>query len=711
MATLRLSPSTGNDAEELHGSDRAFAAGEEHKDEDEEELDPSSRRLSALHLPMLSLSSLPSEATEDSLMLDTTTAGEELEAREAQLAEEREDDRENEEEEEAMEKEREAEDCVDDRKATGTLAEGKRDDSSERGDELFEDKSIAQETGCEEDTAPQPKLQLQKQVDGEEKEEDKTIEISPRSSEDLTVECASPRDVTSLDTDHENPDIVGTGGDDAAVVLLPTSPEVEAGIKVEVESKPTSQDLSAVRPATYTVKSLFPVVYDAEPSADVEVAEQPPSATNTTPATAPAPPQASMPRSSRKPQKAQRDSVASRLAQLQQSNDRLTTELQTASRASKLQLQLVERERHVLSQRVTRLQSQLTTLTTELTRCKAENAKLTTENELYAAKLPQLSTALSQETTQLDERNAQSVASQLELSSLRARAQVLQTRNHRLEAELQALQQTARQLKSDARRKALAAQQADEKLRKLESELNEARSHAADERHQWKRRLQELTQRADRERRQRELEHERESERRLNDAKAALHKAQRDRKDADATLATLRQELEHCKQQLEQRDIDARRRNREFRAAEATIRQNEKREATLRSHLHRAKLQLRVLERQQKQHDVRAGSWSVAVSAAPSSKRKAVEEEQEEDDNDTSSSVREEDEEEKRTKERTSRIMRRTRSTASSREAVSAVLRFTSPLKTPRRRSFGCGNSTRASSSCRRQRTNARCKR
>ncbi|KAJ0398436.1 hypothetical protein ATCC90586_005079 [Pythium insidiosum] len=538
--------------------------------EDEQE---QSHRLSALQLPMLSLSSLPSEATEDGGWLDTTKATSEGDANEdakAEAADEEEDD-------------------ANERKDGDTPTHDADDAKQAPSTELRPAEALA-----ERKDEPATDMSATMKDDGEHDVPRDLREITPRS-DDLTVECASPRDIAGLDEQEAPSQPVPS----AASV----SPMVTATATVDASEPPPCA--AAAKLAGYTVQSLFPIVYEPERAEDASVADAPAPPPTTEPAQRTAAQRRNRSGVDTKPQ------VATRLGQLQQENDRLQAALQALARTSKLRLQLVDSERQELAQRNTRLKSQLATLTTELTRCKAENAKLQTENELYAAKLPQLSAALSQESTQLDEKTAQGVSYQLEATQLRAKAQVLQTRNHSLDAQLQALQQSTRQLQSETRRKTIALQQADERLRKLESELAETRGSAAHELHHWKRRLQELTQRVERERRQRELEHRREIEKQLQGAKQTTRKLQQQQKETGTTVLTLRQELEHCRQQLEQREVDDRRRARELRAAETAICHAEKREAKLQSHLHRAKLQLRVLERQLVQTHSRAPSSSL----------------------------------------------------------------------------------------------------
>lgn len=348
----------------------------------------------------------------------------------------------------------------------------------------------------------------------------------------------------------------------------------------------------ATASASYSLRDLFPVVYEKPTLARKQKKHETASSTlERPPSTTPAADRKQHPSQSQPLSATTNEQSSSRLPQQESSQrvrslheqlDTAQSQLKTATQTIRMH-HMVEAEKKQLAQRNARLKQQFEVLTADLQRTKAENARLHTENELYAAKLPQLQAELLEESCHADEKQAQSVQMQLSIAQLKARVHVLQTRNGNVETQKERVQAELRECKKELRRKTATLQATSEKLAKLETDMSSMKTVHAQEMLQWKTRLATTVQRFEVEKVKLESETSKKMVQELRDAKAHAAKVVKKKKELDVLVAKLEDELKHSK-----RDADAQQREmcthvKQVRSFEKLLRQSHRIEASLRN--------------------------------------------------------------------------------------------------------------------------------
>ncbi|RLN92730.1 hypothetical protein BBJ28_00018690 [Nothophytophthora sp. Chile5] len=326
----------------------------------------------------------------------------------------------------------------------------------------------------------------------------------------------------------------------------------------------------------YTVASLFPVVYEGAFSSRESGSKLPEPVEPT-----------SNRRSRRDQQKPStvNSSVGPRLAALQSQLEATHGQLKSSTRAFKLQIAMADADNRKVTQRNGRLKAQLATATADLQRTKAELAKLKAENELYAAKLPRLQAELLEETSQVDETQAQSAQAQLILTQLKARAHVLQTRNTALEAQNDKLTRELREGRQQLRRKTALLQQQTEKTSKLEGEMNTLKTARMQAAVDWKSRMAGALQRSEHDKVKREAEWRHKERQELKDAKLRAEKANKKRRDAEARLLKVEEQLKRSNHEVTLANDSIQRQMKETHTLEMALRKAHRSEETLRNSL------------------------------------------------------------------------------------------------------------------------------
>ncbi|GMF20724.1 unnamed protein product [Phytophthora fragariaefolia] len=398
--------------------------------------------------------------------------------------------------------------------------------------------------------------------------------------DDIFVESTSPGP-NPLSAQHESEDTT-------AKPHLNEGNQQQQSRDVKDSPQPPSETLTG---PMYTVEALFPVVYERSAS----LCSNP----NDTADVASASASAEIPNRGRRRPDADK-SLASRLKTLQSQLDTAHIELVNATRSFKLQISMVKADQKKLLQRNARLKKQLSMTIADLQRSNAENAKLKTENELYAAKLPRLQAELLNETSQVDERQAESVQTQLALTQLKARSQVLQTRSLALEAQNGKLTQQIREFQQQLQRKAVSLQQHTERTTKVEAELNELKSTLLQQKLDWKTRMVSSLQRFERDKAKLEAALKIQGRKELREAKERAEKASKRRQAAETSVAKLEEQLKQCKHELSSVNEANHHHVSETRTLEALIRKAHRTEATLRNDLAACKSKLRSLQDEKK---------------------------------------------------------------------------------------------------------------
>jgi hypothetical protein len=211
-----------------------------------------------------------------------------------------------------------------------------------------------------------------------------------------------------------------------------------------ISKVPIAETVPSIDTKRYSVSTLFPVVYDEEisPSAQVKTKQ---SSKMLTPS-----PSTSSSRTKKSSIKKKPPSSPVLVKPLKSLENRMkiTSEKKTVESSSmvkyKLQFEMLEKEKHLLTTRLSRMKKQLDFLTKENYSTKEELAKAKTENEIYQRKIPSLEKQLSKESQEADEKNFESNQLIVESHQIKARLQVITTRNIFLEEQLKQLQDTLR---------------------------------------------------------------------------------------------------------------------------------------------------------------------------------------------------------------------------------------------------------------------------
>ncbi|DAZ96244.1 TPA: hypothetical protein N0F65_012547 [Lagenidium giganteum] len=224
--------------------------------------------------------------------------------------------------------------------------------------------------------------------------------------------------------------------------------------------------------------------------------------------------------------------------------------------------------------------------------------------------MPQLQAELHHETSHGDATHAHATQMQLELTQLRAKVQVLQTRNSTLDTQLQKNQTELRSCKKESERRATTAQQHTDKLRKVEQELTECKLIHAQDVLTWKTRMASTLQRIEIEKRKVDDKFKKDTEFRLGELRAVVAKESKRRRDAEARITTLEQQLQDHQRQLEAQQSEMHRSAKESKSIELLLRRAHQTEARLKSQLAGVKARLVLADEQRRGH---SAAWHYAT--------------------------------------------------------------------------------------------------